>query len=726
MRGGPSPHDERPLRATSATPASPRLVSLNLYENGDDGVIEDTQSGEASAPAASASAEPDGAAPSVPAAVTDYASGRAFADFPLSPEVLQGVLEKGYTMATRVQAMTLEPALAGKNLVVRSKTGTGKTAAFCIPMVERIIAGDRKTRAIVLAPTRELARQVGDECAQIAKYKNISVAVIYGGVGFGEQETALRAGAEIVVGTPGRILDHLRRGNLQLGEASFAVLDEADEMLSMGFFEDVSKILEQTPESRQCLFFSATVDDRVRSLIQRYAKDAEDLRLSTDTDKVDGIEHVLYETSPDFHKARALLALLDLESPKSAIIFCNTREDTATVATYLARQGLDAELLSGELPQNKREQVMARVKRGDTQFLVATDVAARGIDISDLSHVVNYSLPEDPAVYMHRTGRTGRIGKKGIAISLVGGAELATRKTLENQFQIGFVVKVMPTAEEAGRARVDRQAALIREASKTMAFEGYLGTVRALKERPDGDILLAAAMRAFFLWDRARKVASEDSVDTVGALQEARDEKSATRRERDDRGRGRDRDDRGRGRDDRGRDDRSRSRDDRPRDDRPARDDRPRDDRPPREDRPRRPRAERPVAASDESAPVLEGAPSEAPVESAAPAVEGEPGAAPKRRRRRSTSATSGAEGEATAEATGAAAGEPSGEATAAGAEGGEGSAEGGEAPKKRRRRRSPKAASAEGSEASAEGGEPSGGSAPAPAAEAAPAPVEG
>lgn len=478
-------------------------------------------------PAAAEAAAPVGAeALPAPKAITDYQSGRAFADFPLSPEVLQGITEKGYTMATRVQAATLEPALAGKNLVVRSKTGTGKTAAFCIPMVERIEAGDRKTRAIVLSPTRELARQIGEECAEIAKHKDISIAVIYGGVGFGEQEQALRAGAEIVVGTPGRILDHLRRGNLSLKEASFAVLDEADEMLSMGFFEDVSKILDQTPDSRQCLFFSATVDDRVRSLIQRYAKDAEDVRLSTDTDKVDGIEHVLYETSPDFHKARALLALLDLEAPKSAIIFCNTREDTATVATYLARQGLDAELISGELPQNKREQVMARVKRGETQFLVATDVAARGIDISDLSHVINYALPEDPAVYMHRTGRTGRIGKKGIAISLVGGADISTRKTLEGQFQIGFTVKPMPTAEEASRARVERQAVVIREAAKSMAYEGFIGTVRALKERPDGDVLLAAALRAFFLWDRARKMQAEDAVDTVGALQEAREEKS--------------------------------------------------------------------------------------------------------------------------------------------------------------------------------------------------------
>ena len=458
---------------------------------------------------------------------SDYVTDRAFSDFPLSPEVLQGITEKGYTVATGVQAAALEPALAGRDLVVRSKTGTGKTAAFCIPMIERIAAGERKTRAIVLAPTRELARQVAEECTAIAQFKDIRVTVIYGGVGFGPQEDALKAGSEIVVGTPGRLLDHIRRGNLDLSEAQFATLDEADEMLSMGFMKDVMKILDQTPKSRQVLMFSATVDDRVRSLITRYTSNALDIRLSTDTDKVEGIAHILYETSPNFHKVRGLLALIDQEEPVSAIIFCNTREDTATVATFLARQGLDVELISGELPQNKREKVMNRVRAGQTQFLVATDVAARGIDISHLTHVLNYSLPEDPAVYLHRTGRVGRIGRKGVAISLVGGQDLNTRNTLEKQYEIAFEVRPMPTPEEATAARVDRQAKAIRKAMGTMAFEGYLGTVRAIKKRPDGDMLLAAALRAFFLWDRMRKAEEGTAGDSVEALQKARQEKKS-------------------------------------------------------------------------------------------------------------------------------------------------------------------------------------------------------
>jgi ATP-dependent RNA helicase DeaD len=718
-------------------------------------------------PTADAAAEPTPDAEPVGRVVlTDYHSNRAFTEFPLSPEVLQAILDKGYTHATAVQAAAIEPALAGKDLVVRSKTGTGKTAAFSIPVVERIPAGDRKTRAIILAPTRELARQTGEECEALSKHKDIRVAVIYGGVGFGPQEDALKAGAEIVVGTPGRILDHLRRGNLKLGEATFAVLDEADEMLSMGFYEDVTKILDQTPESRQCLFFSATVDDRVRSLIRRYAKDPEDIRLSTDTDKVDGIAHILYETTPDYHKARALLAIIDQEAPKSAIIFCNTREDTATVATFLSRQGLDAELLSGELPQNKREQVMANVKKGATQYLVATDVAARGIDISDLSHVINYSLPEDPATYLHRTGRTGRIGKTGIAISLTGGAEIHTRNSLERQFQIAFQVKPLPTADEAGRAAVDRQARAIVAAMGTMAFEGYMPTVRALKERPDGDMLLAAALRAFFLWDRTRKAAIDGSPDSVGALQEARDEKRRERSEgdrdrgprdrdrgpRDDRPRDRDRD-RGprddrprddrprddRPRDDRPRDDRPRDdrpRDDRPRDDRPRddrpRDDRPRDDRPRDRDRPRRERSDRPAEARSaepralEAAPVVEGevtAPPEAvQVEVAAvetPASERPPERErrprrerPPRRERAPEAAPAEGSGDEPTPAAAIAEGEPSEETEGATEEGGD--------PKKRRRRRrrtprageegSGESSGGESSGGESSGGEPSGG----------------
>jgi ATP-dependent RNA helicase DeaD len=544
--------------------------------------------------------------------MADYKSGRRFADFPLSDQTIKGLDEMGYVEATSVQAEAIEPAIAGKDMIVRAKTGTGKTAAFGIPCIERCEPGSRYVQAIILSPTRELANQIARELADISKYKDLRVLPVYGGVAIGPQETALDDGVEIVVGTPGRVLDHIRRGNLDLSKVKVSALDEADEMLSMGFFKDVNDILKKAPKEAQTLLFSATVDQDVKRLVARYLDDPVDIMLSTDTDRVEGIEHILYETDPGFHKARALLALIDQEGPGSTIIFCNTREDTATVATFLDRQGLNAQLISGELAQNKRSRVMAKVKSGEVQFLVATDVASRGIDISDLSHVINYSLPQDPAVYMHRVGRTGRIGKKGVAITLSGGADLATRLVLEQQFEIAFEVKIMPTPEEANALRVERQVAVIAEAGKTTAFEGFLGLVRALKDRPDGDVLLATAMRGFFMWDRDRR-ASESDLDTVGSLQEARQEKRDEKRGGGGRGGRRDDGDRrggggGRGRRDGGGRGERRDRGDR--------------DRGPRKERSERPeRSDRPAPKRD-AAPKAESAPKEST-------------GAPKRRRRR-------------------------------------------------------------------------------------------
>lgn len=463
---------------------------------------------------------------------SDYVSDRKFADFPLSQEVLKGIADLGYVNATPVQAATLEPGLAGRDLLVRAKTGTGKTAAFCVPLVERMDASKREAQAIVLAPTRELAQQIAEECVALTRYRELSVAVLVGGLAMGPQEKALAAGAQIIVGTPGRVLDHARRKNLDLSTVHVAVLDEADEMLSMGFYEDVTKILDATSADRQVLLFSATISDETQRLVRNYlAEDHEDIRLSTDADQVENIEHILYETAPNLHKVRALLYLLDIEDPHSAIIFCNTREDTATVATFLDRQGLDVQLISGELSQSRRSQVMRKIKAGEVRFLVATDVAARGIDISDLSHVINYSLPQDPAVYLHRTGRTGRIGKKGTAISLVGGTDMGTRRTLETVHRIQFDVRQLPDPETCVQRRVERQARQIRDAMSSLVFESYLPTVRALKERPDGDALLAAALRAFFQWDRTRRAQAAD-LDTIGALQEERAEKVERKRTR--------------------------------------------------------------------------------------------------------------------------------------------------------------------------------------------------
>ena len=328
-----------------------------------------------------------------------HITNRGFTDFPLRAETLRGIADLGFEKATPVQAATIEPGLAGKDMLVRAKTGTGKTAAFSIPTIENIEDGTKHPAAIILAPTRELAKQTAEFCEAITAYRDVEIALLVGGVPMPPQERMLEAGAAAIIGTPGRILDHIRRGNLDLSKTKMIVLDEADEMLSMGFYKDVTALIDATQDDRQVLLFSATINDDTENLVKRYLKDPEQIVLSTDTDRVEGIDHIIYNSSPSLNKLQSLLYIIDIENPSSAFIFCNTREDASTVAAYLSKQGHDCRLLSGELSQGKRDSVMKAVKAGEVRFLAATDVAARGIDISNLSHVFNYSLPNDPDVY---------------------------------------------------------------------------------------------------------------------------------------------------------------------------------------------------------------------------------------------------------------------------------------------------------------------------------------
>ncbi len=436
--------------------------------------------------------------PGAEAAPSDYRSERTFEELPLSPELKRAISEKGYLAPTPVQAAVLEPVLAGKDLIVRSKTGTGKTAAFGIPLLERIPAGTNEVRALILCPTRELALQVAEEITQLGKFKGSKIIAIYGGASMTQQVDALKAGAEIVVGTPGRVFDLIRRGTLKLDRCEMAVLDEADEMLSMGFFEEVTRILDELPEKRQTLLFSASVPADIQQIVEDYLTDPQTVLLSGDTFTVEGIENVIYYTVDTYPKPRNLLYLVEREEPDNAIIFCNTRGDTSLVTAVLNRNGYDAEYLNGDLPQKERERVMAKVKAGEVRFMVATDIAARGIDISDLTHVINYSLPEDPAVYLHRVGRTGRIGKNGVAISLVSGTELMTLTALEKKYGIKFEERKLPPPEEAHRLWVERHIQSLIEGSQGSVFEAFLPLAQALRERPNSDALVAFALKFFF------------------------------------------------------------------------------------------------------------------------------------------------------------------------------------------------------------------------------------
>jgi ATP-dependent RNA helicase DeaD len=438
--------------------------------------------------------------------MSDYISTTNFSELPISEELRKGIADRGYTQPTPVQAAVFGPILAGRDLICRSKTGTGKTAAFGIPLLERIPAGTRKASALVLCNTRELAIQVAEEIQALGKYKDLRVTAIYGGAGMQQQTDALDDGAEVIVGTPGRVYDHIRRGNLKLDAARICVLDEADEMLSAGFYEEVTKILDYLPGDRQTLLFSATVPPDIEHLAHKYLRDPETILLSGDVFTVEHIHNVLYHLVDQYPKPRNLLYLIEREDPEAAIVFCNLRTDTELVANVLNRNGLDAEMLNGDLPQKERERVMAKVKRGEVRFMVATDIAARGIDISDLSHVINYSLPEDPAVYLHRVGRTGRIGKKGTAISLVSGAELNTLGVLEKKYGISFEVRNLPTPEEAKGLWTDKHVKELRDAMQAgSAFEAYLPLAQELMARDDGRVLFAYALKYFFTHHRMEK-----------------------------------------------------------------------------------------------------------------------------------------------------------------------------------------------------------------------------
>jgi ATP-dependent RNA helicase DeaD len=438
---------------------------------------------------------------------SDYIALSSFDELPLSPETRASIVAKGYTRPTPVQAAALKPILARRDVIVRSKTGTGKTAAFGIPVVELVDPSLHAVQAIVLCNTRELALQVAQEITELGQVKGVKVAAIYGGSSMDAQLRALREGATVVVGTPGRVIDLIDRRTLVLDKAKIAVLDEADEMLGVGFLEDVMKILSKLPKGHQTLLFSATLSPDIEKLIRTHLNDPETILLSGDVYTVEGINHVRYFAQDSYPKPRNLLYMLQLENPETAIIFCNTRDDVNLVTTVLNRNGFDADKLSGELAQSERERVMAKVKRGDVRFMVATDIAARGIDISDLTHVINYSLPEDPSIYLHRVGRTGRIGKTGTALSLVRGTELVTLTTLEKKFGIKFEEKHLPTPEAAHKTWADTHIAELRGALGSHLFDAFVPLAHELKQREGGEILIAFALKYFFHHHRLEKLA---------------------------------------------------------------------------------------------------------------------------------------------------------------------------------------------------------------------------
>ena len=392
----------------------------------------------------------------------------------LSPELRRAIDEMGFSTPTSVQVACFAKVVAGSNVVVQSRTGSGKTLAFGMPILERL---QPNQCALILCPTRELAVQVGTEIGRLAKYKPTPVSIVYGGVSFEKQVTQLQT-AQVIAGTPGRVLDHIRRGTMDAKKVRILVLDEADEMLSMGFERELRAIMESISNVRQTLLFSATVSNDVERLVSQL-RDPERILLSEDRIDPTGLVHYFYLQTGN--RMFDLLRVLEVEQPPSGLIFCNTKDDTERTARELQNAGYEADYISGDLDQGNRERVLARLRDRKLRFLVATDVAARGIDISHLSHVINFDFPENPEQYVHRTGRTARAGNSGTAISLISPKDVGNLYYLRLTYGLRPIERSIPSlAEISARREIDILAKLEAEIDSSELAAQTLSLARRL------------------------------------------------------------------------------------------------------------------------------------------------------------------------------------------------------------------------------------------------------
>jgi ATP-independent RNA helicase DbpA len=400
-----------------------------------------------------------------------------FDSLPLSQELLTVVKEMGFEKLTPIQAQSIPVLLAGHDFIGQSKTGSGKTVAFVIPILQKISLEERDVQALILCPTRELCAQVAREARKLARlHRGLQVLILSGGQPGRPQAEALRKGAHIVVGTPGRVLDHIERGNLDLRYTSTLVLDEADRMLDMGFEEDMALIMDEVPGTRQTVFFSATYPPTIKALSKKYQHDPVRVTIEDAPEATPAIEQVLYQVEPE-DKLPALFGVLADKSPRSALIFCNLKVTVSELAQTLIDQDASCAALHGDLEQPDRERIMAMFRNGSTRLLIATDVAARGLDIDDLEMVINFDFPQETEAYVHRIGRTGRAGKSGTAVSFVTSREVMRVRELENE--TGLELEVQSSFPRS-RGRVDFPQA---EMQTLLIYAG-----RKDKLRP-GDIL---------------------------------------------------------------------------------------------------------------------------------------------------------------------------------------------------------------------------------------------
>ncbi len=419
---------------------------------------------------------------------------KLFSELGLSPEILKAIDKLGFEQASPIQAEAIPVLLSGKDVVGQSMTGSGKTAAFGIPAIEKTDPLQKNVQILILCPTRELAVQVSEEIHKLALFKRgIAALPVYGGQSYERQFWGLKQGAQIVIGTPGRVMDHMRRGTLRLENVKMVILDEADVMLDMGFREDIEIILAALPKERQTVFFSATMPRPIQDLIQKYARQPQQVRIEQKAMTVPTVEQVYYEVDRRF-KVELLTRLIDIHDYKLGIVFCNTKRMVDELVDHLNAQGYSADRLHGDMTQAMRDRVMNKFRKSGLEFLVATDVAARGIDVDDVQVVFNYDLPYDPEDYVHRIGRTGRAGRSGRAISFISGRELFQIQHIERFTKVRIQRGKIPTETEVEAARADVFITKIRETLQAAKFKPQDHLVGRLLEEGFSSTDIASAL----------------------------------------------------------------------------------------------------------------------------------------------------------------------------------------------------------------------------------------
>ncbi|MBQ5735867.1 MAG: DEAD/DEAH box helicase [Lachnospiraceae bacterium] len=419
-----------------------------------------------------------------------------FDELNLSPQILRAVTEMGFEEASPIQSKAIPVELTGRDVIGQAQTGTGKTAAFGIPLLEKIDPKEKKLQALVLCPTRELAIQVADEFRKLSKFMHgIKILPIYGGQDIVKQIRSLKAGTQIVIGTPGRVMDHMRRKTVKFDTVKTIILDEADEMLNMGFREDIETILEQIPQERQTILFSATMPKAILEIARKYQHDAETIKVVKKELTVPKIDQFYFEVKQK-NKEEVLSRLLDIYAPKLSLVFCNTKRMVDELVSALQGRGYFAEGLHGDLKQSQRDRVMNSFRNGKTEILVATDVAARGIDVDDVEAVFNYDLPQDEEYYVHRIGRTGRAGRTGMAFSFVYGKEMYKLKDIQRYCKTKIKLMPVPSMDDVANTKIEN---IFEKVSNIIKEEDLSKMVEYIQNKLDVEDYTSLDLAAAFL-----------------------------------------------------------------------------------------------------------------------------------------------------------------------------------------------------------------------------------